>query len=137
MAGAPSPLAHARRDRFPLRASLRAGAVYDLALGLFIVFRGLWALERMGYPRPHPVFLFYLSALVLFLLPALYLAAARAPEVAPFRAPVLWARGGGGFLVVLLAVLFPPDGAWVYLAVGAADLLWAALHAGLWNRGRA
>ena len=61
-------------------------------------------------------------------LPALYLAAARAAAVDPFRAPVLWARGGGERSSSCFALLVPPPGAWIYLAVGGLDLVWAAVH---------
>jgi hypothetical protein len=113
-----------------------AGAVYDVALGLFILFGGTWMFGALGHPRPEPVYLLYLATLPLFLLPALYVAAARAAEVDAFRVPVLWARGGGGWLVILLALLFPPPGAWIYVAVGVGDLVWLVVHLALWNRGR-
>jgi len=121
-------------DRRFLRVSLTAGAIYDLALGLFIVFLGPRMLVALGHPAPQPLFHFYLSGLPLFVLPALYLTAARVPGVDAFRLPVLWARGGGGALIILLALLFPPDAAWIYFSVGGLDLVWAAVHAGLWYR---
>ena len=133
---APGPARPAGRDRRPLRRSLVAGAVYDLALGLFIVLFGPRALVALGYPVPDPVFLFYLSGLALFILPVLYGAASRAAQVDPFRAPVLWARAGGGAFILLVTLLFPPPGAWIYAGVAAADLVWAAVHAALWNRDR-
>ncbi len=117
-----------------LRASLVAGAVYDLGLGAFIMTAGPRAIRAAAGLPPADLFTFRLAALPLFLLPALYLAAARARAVDPFRAPVLWARGAGGAIVIALAVLHHPPGAAVYAAVGIADLAWAAVHAALWGR---
>jgi hypothetical protein len=100
------------------------------------VLFGPRVLVALGHPVPDPVYLFYLSALALFVLPVLYLTAARAAAVDPFRAPVLWARAGGGVFILLFTLLFPPPAAWVYFAVAAADLVWASAHAALWNRDR-
>ena len=121
-------------SRGALRASLRAGAVYDVVLGIGILFLGRRLLAALGYAVLPPAFLFRLAALPLFLLPALYLAAARATDPDPFRGPVLWARGVGGLIVLALVLAHRPPAAGIYAAVGAADLVWAAVHAGLWRK---
>lgn len=122
--------------RRALRGSLAAGAVYDLVLGLFILALGPAAMAAVGSPVPGSTFFFRLAALPLFVLPVLYVSAAHAPAVDAFRAPVLWARGGGGAFVLVLTALVRPGAAGVFLAVGAADLVWALVHALLWRAPR-
>ena len=118
----------------PLRRSLLAGAAYDLALGLFIVLAGPRVFEWLGHPLGEAQFHFALGALPLFVLPVLYHGAARAGDTEPFRIPVLWARAGGGGLILLGVLLFQPPLAWIYVAVGLGDWAWAILHLGLWRR---
>jgi hypothetical protein len=120
-------------DRRALRRSLILGAAYDVVLGAVIVAVGVRLLGALGQPVPDR-FHFHLTLLPLFLLPALYWAAARAADPDPFRLPVLCARGGGGSLILLAVLLWPPHAAWVYLAIAAGDLVWAGVHAGLWRR---
>lgn len=124
------PPAPARRG---LRRSLAAGAVYDAALGLFIVFAGPAAMAALGHPPAGTSFYFRLGALPLLLLPALYLAAARSPQIDAFRGPVLWARGGGGAILLLLVAALRPDPAWLFAAVAGVDLALAVVHALLWR----
>jgi len=120
--------------RSGLRRSLIAGAVYDLALALFIVFAGEGTVARLGAPLPAgTLFFFRLAALPLLLLPALYLAAAAAANPGPLMAAVLWARGGGGAILIGLALLHRPQPLWLFLGVGAADLAWCAVHGLLWR----
>jgi hypothetical protein len=120
--------------RSGLRRSLIAGAVYDVALALFIVFAGEGAVARLGAPLPAgALFFFRLAALPLLLLPALYLAAAAAGDPGPFKAAVLWARGGGGAILIGLALLHRPEPLWLFLGVGVADLAWWAVHGLLWR----
>ncbi len=116
-----------------LRTSLLAGAAYDLALGLFILVFGPRAMAGLGSPVTGSEFYFHLAALPLLVLPVLYAGAARSPAVDAFRPSVLWARGGGGAFVLILAALLRPVGAGVFVAVGAADLGWALVHAVLWR----
>lgn len=126
------PAAPSRRG---LRASLVAGAVYDAALGLFILLAGPGAMAGLGHPLTgDSPFYFRLAALSLLLLPVLYLAAARSPGVDAFRAPVLWARGGGGAIVLILAAILRPAPAWLFVLLGTADLAFALVHAFLWRR---
>lgn len=125
----------AARPRRGLRASLLAGAIYDAVLGLFILFAGPGVMAGLGHPLTGgSPFYFRLAALSLLLLPALYLAAARSPGVDAFRAPVLWARGGGGAIVLILVAILRPAPAWLFVTLGAADLAFALVHAVLWRR---
>jgi hypothetical protein len=121
--------------RRTLRLGLRAGAIYDLALGGFIWFGGRPVMEALGYPLPdHALFYFMLATLPLFLLPGLYLAAARAPDVDPFRGAVLWARGGGGSLLILCAIAYQPPPTPMFILIGVLDLAWAAFYYLIWRR---
>ncbi len=117
-----------------LRGSLVAGAAYDLVLGAFILAAGPAVLAALGAPVPPGAFHLRLAALPLLVLPALYLAAARAPDPGPFRFPVLWARSAGGAILLLLALAARPGAAWLYLVLGSVDLGWGVLHAVLWPR---
>ena len=118
-----------------LRRSLAAGGVYDLALGIFILLAGRPVMAGLGHPVPdHAAFYFALGALPLLLLPALYVAASRAADLGPFRLPALWARAGGGGMLVFLSIAFRPEPIWIFLAIGILDGMWAALHAILWRR---
>ncbi len=120
--------------RVGLRRSLIAGAAYDVALAAFILLAGGDMLARLGAPLPlGALFFFRLSALPLLLLPALYLSAAVAGDPGPFRPAVLWARGGGGAILIALALLHRPQPLWLFLGVGVVDVAWWVLHATLWR----
>jgi len=119
-------------DRRSLRVSLALGAIYDILVALFILSAGERVLDRLGYPVEEPFF-FSLAALPLLILPVLYVAAARAEDLDEFRPPVLWARTGGGLILVLFTLIHSPGAAWVFLLLGALDLGWAALHFSLWR----
>jgi hypothetical protein len=116
-----------------LRRTLLAGAFYDLVLGAGTALAGPAILASLGAPVADR-FLFTLALLPLFVLPVLYRAAARASDLAPFRLPVLWARAGGGGLILVLTLVLRPGAAGIYLAIAVVDLGWAALHAALWPR---
>jgi hypothetical protein len=81
---------------------------------------------------PSP-FLFSLAALPLLILPVLYVAAARAEDLDEFRPPVLWARTGGGLMLILFTLIHSPGAAWIYVLVGGLDLAWAVVHFFLWR----
>jgi len=119
-------------DRRALRASLALGAIYDILLALFLLGTGERILERLGHPVPAPFF-FSLAALPLLILPVLYVAAARAEDLDEFRPPVLWARTGGGLMLILFTLIHSPGASWIYILVGALDLAWAAVHLFLWR----
>ena len=93
-------------------------------------------MERFTGAPPPSLFHFHLAALPLFLLPVFYWSAARARSIDGFRAGVLWARLGGGGLVLLATLLDRPVLWGVYVVVGLLDWGFGALHFGLWNRGR-
>jgi hypothetical protein len=120
-------------DRLALRRSLLAGALYDALLGTVVLLAGTALRRAMGAPVSDP-FHFQLAALPLFLLPVLYLAAARAADPDPFRPAILWARGGGGACLLVLVAAHRPPAPWLYVVIGALDLGWALLHAALWRR---
>jgi hypothetical protein len=123
-------------DRGALRLTLVLGAAYDLALALFILTLGRRVLSALGHPVPEPGFYFTLATLPLLLFPVLYVAAAWAEDIDAFRAPVLWARAGGGLILLVFTVVLRPGAMWLFLLISLIDLVWAGLHAGLW-RGRA
>jgi hypothetical protein len=119
-------------DRRALRMSLALGGIYDLLLALVILTAG----ERMMAGMGHPVrdsFYFALAVLPLLLLPVLYVTASRAETIDEFRPPVLWARVGGGFIVILFALIFSPRAAWLFFLIGGLDLVWAGVHLALWR----
>lgn len=118
-----------------LRGSLVAGAIYDLALGFWILFYGLRFLSGLGYAPGGSSFLFHMAALPLLLLPVLYVSAARAKDTKAFRPAVLWARGGGGAVLLMLVLVHRPEAGEIYALLGVADLVWATLHALLWRKG--
>lgn len=117
-----------------LLTGLRAGAAYDAALGLFILFAGRPVMAGLGHPVTEP-FLFLLAATPLLILPVLYWSAAAAGAPRSFRAPVVWARFGGGAFILALTLWYRPPGAAVFVAVALADFAWGAWHAAAW-RGR-
>ena len=92
-------------------------------------------MAALGHPVTGFEYHFLLGAMPLFVLPVLYAAAARSAAIDAFRAPVLWARGFGGGVLVVLPLVYRPEGGWIYMAIGAADLVWAAVHAALWRDG--
>ena len=129
MSGLPS-------DRRGLRISLVAGAAYDVALGVFILLVGRRVMDALGHPVPEPGFYYMLGALPLLVLPVLYASAARSSAIDAFRPAVLWARGGGGLLLLGLTLRLEPEPAWIFFTVGIADVLWAGIHRLLWSAPR-
>ncbi|NNF08438.1 MAG: hypothetical protein HKN21_16880 [Candidatus Eisenbacteria bacterium] len=123
-----------REQHLALRRSLIFGAIYDLAVGLTILlwFPGLFLWLNLEPPEDR--FLLYLSVLPLMVLPVLYWRAATTRDALRYRIPVLWARGGGGAMILALTLWLKPEGTWVYLSIGAIDIGWAFLHAVLYRR---
>jgi hypothetical protein len=120
-------------DRGPLRLTLVLGAAYDLALALFILTAGRRVLAGLGHPVPEPGFYFTISILPLVILPVLYVAAAWAQDVDAFRAPVLWARAGGGLMLLVFTLVLRPGAMWLFVLISVIDLVWAGVHAALWR----
>lgn len=110
-----------------------AGAAYDLGLGAYTLLFGRRTMEALGHPVPEPGFYFAMGALPLLVLPVLYATAARSPALDAFRPAVLWARGGGGMLLLSLTVRLQPAAAWLPATIGILDLAWAGLHRLLWR----
>jgi hypothetical protein len=122
------------RNRRALRRSLVLGALYDLLLGAFMLVAGPWTLHRLGQSLENPaLYWFRISALPLFLLPLVYLTAARSRHIDSFRTPIIALRGLGGALV-LASLLLGPRPAWLVLVIGVLDLGWALLYFVLWRR---
>lgn len=117
-----------------LRASLVAGAVYDLGFALLMVAApGVPA--RMFHlplpPLPEGAFYLWILATLLVMLAGLYLAAANDPR--RYSAIIAVAIAGRllGALAFAAAALRGPDlgGLW---PLAAADFAFGALHAGAW-----
>jgi hypothetical protein len=122
----------ARRFRFLrlLRASLAAGAVYDLAFAALMVAAPNWLAAAFGLPLP-PFFYLWLIAVLLAMLAVAYLLAARDPR--RYSGNLRLAIGGrlAGAAVLGLAASRDPAlaGLWV---VAAADAAFGLAHLGLW-----
>ena len=111
-----------------LRRTLWAGAAYDVALGLFILFGSPAAFRALGYTGAPDSPFYSLSTLPLFVLPLVYVAAARARDTREFRLPVLGARLLGGLLVIGWVLWQRPEAPAVYVTIGVVDWVWAGLH---------
>lgn len=117
-----------------LRASLVAGAIYDLFFALLMVAAPQVPARLLGLPLPPlPEGRFYLwiLATLLGMLAALYLAAARDPR--RYSAIIGVAIGGrtlGAVAFAAAALLNPGLGGLLPLA--AADLAFGAAHAASW-----
>jgi len=126
----------ARRFRFLtlLRASLIAGALYDLAFALLMVFAPELPARWLGLPLPPlPAGAFYLwvMATLLAMLAALYVLAARdTRRYSGIVAVAIAGRIAGG-LAMAAAGLRGPHLAGLY-PLAAADLGFGLAHAGLW-----
>jgi hypothetical protein len=122
----------ARRFRFLqlLRASLVAGALYDLGFALLMIAVPGRLGEWLDLPLP-PFFYLWLIALLLAMLAAVYLLAARDPR--RYSGNLRVAIGGrlAGAAVLALAAAREPalGGLWV---AAAADAAFGAAHLALW-----
>ncbi|HEX2165075.1 MAG TPA: hypothetical protein VHM02_14120 [Thermoanaerobaculia bacterium] len=122
----------ARRFRFLqlLRASLVAGALYDLGFGLLMVGAPRRLAEAFRLPLP-PFFYLWLLATLLAMLAVAYLLAARDPR--RYSGNLKLAIGGrlAGAAVLGLAAAGDPalSGLWL---PAAGDLALALAHLGLW-----
>jgi hypothetical protein len=126
-------LAHfARRFRFLrlLRASLVAGALYDLGFAALMVAAPGWLAATFDLPLP-PFFYLWLIAVLLAMLAVAYLLAARDPR--RYSGNLRLAIGGrlAGAAVLGLAAARDPALAGLW-AVAAADALLGLAHLGLW-----
>ena len=137
MSPASSILAHfARRFRFLalLRASLVAGALYDLGFAVLLTVEPVWAARTLQLPLPplpEGAFYLWIVAVLLLMLAALYLLAAR--DTRRYSGIVAVAIGGrllGG--LVLLAAALRASGVPGLLPMAAGDLFFGIAHAALW-----
>lgn len=123
----------ARRFRFLtlLRASLVLGAIWDVAFALLLAFApeaSARAFELPLPPLPEGAFYLWIFAVVLLMLAAMYVLAAR--DTRRYSGIVAVAIGGRilGGLVLLLAALRVPG----LVPMAAADLGFGIAHAAFW-----
>jgi hypothetical protein len=123
----------ARRFRFLtlLRASLVLGALWDIAFALLLAFApeaSARVFELPLPPLPEGAFYLWIFAVVLLMLAALYILAAR--DTRRYSGIVGVAIGGRllGGLVLLLAALRVPG----LVPMAAADLGFGIAHAAFW-----
>lgn len=122
-----------RRFRFLklLEGSLLAGAAYDLAFALLMVAAPGVPAEVLGLPLPGERFYLWILAVVLAMLAALYVAAARDPR--RYSAVIAVAIGGrilGGLVFALAAATGQGlSGLW---PLAAADLAFGLAHLAFW-----
>lgn len=114
-----------------LRASLVAGALYDLGFAVTLVVAPAPLARTLSLPLPGAGFYLWILATFLTMLAALYLVAAQDPR--RYSAVIAVAIGGrtlAALAFVLAAVLDPELGGLYLLA--AADLVFAVSHAAFW-----
>jgi hypothetical protein len=129
-----SPFVHRFRLLTLLRASLVAGAGYDLAFALLMVVSPGLPARIFGLPLPplpRGAFYLWILATLLAMLALLYLAAAHDPR--RYSAIIVVAIGGRllGALVFVIAAVTGPD-LHGLLPLAAADFAFGAVHAGAW-----
>lgn len=114
-----------------LRATLVAGALYDLGFAALMVVAPGVAAEWFGLPLPGERFYLWLIAVLLAMLAALYLMAARDPR--RYSAVIAVAIVGrlAGAAAFTLAALGRPDLAALY-PLAAADAAFGLAHAATW-----
>jgi len=117
-----------------LRASLVAGAVYDLAFAVLMVVAPAVPARIFDLPLPplpRGAFYLWILATLLAMLALLYLAAAYDPR--RYSAIIAVAIGGRlvGALAFLIAALLGPDLRGL-LPLAASDLAFGAVHAAAW-----
>ena len=127
---------YARRFRLLtlLRASLVAGAVYDLGFAVLMVAAPevpARVLDLPLPPLPQGAFYLWILATVLAMLAALYLTAARDPRRYSAIIAVAIAGRTLGAAVLMAAFLRGPDLGGL-LPLAAADFAFGAVHAASW-----
>lgn len=113
-----------------LRASLFAGALYDLALAALLVLAPELPERLLGVPRPGEDFYLWLLAVLLAMLAAFYLLAAFDPF--SYGGNVLAAIAGRGTAGLVLALAAARTGFSGLYLLAAGDLVFAGLHAAFW-----
>lgn len=117
-----------------LRASLVAGALYDLGFAVLMVVAPAVPARIFALPLPplpRGAFYLWILATLLAMLALLYLAAAHDPR--RYSAIIAVAIGGRGLgaLVFVLAAMLGPDLRGL-LPLAAADFAFGAAHAAAW-----
>jgi hypothetical protein len=127
------PIARRVRLLVLLRTSLVAGAVYDLGFAALMVVapEGPARWLRLPLPPPNGAFYLWILAILLSMLAALYLFAARDPRRYSAIVAVAIAGRTAGALAFALAALRGPELAGLY-PLAAADLAFGLLHAAAW-----
>lgn len=118
-----------------LRASLLLGAAYDLGFAALMVLAPELPARTFGLPLPGEPFYLWLMAVLLTMLAALYLQAARDPR--RYSAVVVVAAAGRclGALAFAAAAHGRPALAGLWILAGA-DLAFGVAHGVLWSRQR-
>src|SRR6185295_11359943 len=129
-----SPYARRFRLLTLLRASLIAGAVYDLGFAVLMVAAPAVPARLFRLPLPplpRGAFYLWILATLLVMLASLYLAAAHDPR--RYSAIIAVAVGGrvAGAVAFAIAALLGPDLRGL-LPLAAADLAFGAVHAAAW-----
>ena len=123
----------ARRFRFLqlLQGSLVAGAAYDLGFALLMATAPEVPARVLGLPLPEERFYLWVLAVVLAMLAAMYLAAARDPR--RYSAVIAVAIGGriAGALALALGAL-SGDGLSSLWTLAAMDLAFGLSHLAFW-----
>lgn len=114
-----------------LQLSLVAGALYDGAFAALMLLSPDLPARRLGLPLPGERFYLWVLAVVLFMLAALYLQAARDPRRYSAIIAVAIAGRLAGCLALGLAALGRPELAGLY-ALAAADGAFGLAHALFW-----
>jgi hypothetical protein len=113
-----------------LRLSLIAGAVYDFVLAALLAFAPDLPAQLLGVPPPGEDFYLWLIAVIVAMLGAFYLLAAYDPVA--YRGNVAVAIAGRAAAGVVLGMAARRSGLAGLYPLAAADLLFAAAHAGFW-----
>lgn len=131
---ATSPFARRFRLLALLRASLMAGAVYDLAFAVLMVVSPQMPARIFALPLPplpRGAFYLWILATLLSMLALLYLAAAYDPRRYSAIIAVAIAGRWVGALAFAVAALLGPDLRGL-LPLAAADFAFGAVHAAAW-----
>ena len=131
-AGRAPPVSRGKRFSF-LGITLIAGAVYDAAFGLPILFFPAPLARVLGIVLPRTEVYLRLNGIFLLILALFYLVTALDPDRHPGNViVVILGRAMGGIFFCGYALGF--DGGPVFLLLGSADLGFALIHT--WARGR-
>ena len=129
-----NPSAHSPRHGLWLRllkASLVAGAIYDLIFALLMFFAPWVATRLLELEPPSERYYLWLIAVLLCMLAGVYLLAAYDPRSYRGVIPLAVIGRAAGFVVLLLCAAGRPD-LWGLYPLAFADLAFAVAHALFW-----